>query len=240
MADAEPQIRSVYDMLRLVRDQLFDLAHIDDVFWQVQAIICENPDIKTGGVFQSWLERRYVDSVSVGLRRLADKRRNVVSLWRVLEEMKRVAPLLTKARYLGLHDGPFRRLAEEWWEKLVGESEEHVTKRLIGGKQKELLTALDRVSRFADQNVAHFAAIPNHAPATFDDVRKSIVAAFKLCGWCSSVLASETISSPVPWIQSKWVRVFRVPWIPPGQDVPKYRRLDKLLQEAETDSQASS
>ena len=23
--------------------------------------------------------------------------------------------------------------------------------------------------------------------------------------------------------------VFRVPWIPPGQDVPKYRRLDELL-----------
>lgn len=231
LTDPECRIRSVCDKLRRVEEQLFHLTHVDDVFWQVQAVIRGNPDINVGTVFQDWIERCYVDSVTVGLRRLADRGRNVISLWRVLQEMLSVASHLSRERYLSLHDGPLRHRAEKWWGKLVGTSETYVTQGVIRAKQQELQAALNKVAAFANQNVAHLAAGPTHPATTFDDVRQSIVAAFRLYRWCSLVLKSEDPRSPVPKIQTNWLQVFRVPWIRPGMDVPKYRTLDELLRD---------
>jgi len=170
LTNPESRIKSVCDKLQRVEDRLFHLAHVDDVFWQVQAIIRSNPDINVGGVFQDWIEDCYVDSVTVGLHRLADRRRDVISLWRVLQEMVSVASHLTKERYLSLHDGPLRHRTEKWWEKLVGTSETCVTQAIIFAKQQELQAALDKVSAFANQNVAHLAAGPTHPATTFEDV----------------------------------------------------------------------
>jgi len=231
LTDPESQIRSVTDMLRRVWDDLVHLAHVDDVFWQVSAIIRDNPDINVGDVFQDWIAHRYVDSITIGLRRLADRRSDSISLWRVLQEMLSVASHLTRERYLGLHDKPVRNLAKKWWEKLVGTSETHVTRSVILAKQQELEDALTKVSAFANQNVAHTAAKPTHPEMTFEDVRRTIVAVFRLYRWCSLVLESEDARSPVPTIQTNWLKVFRVPWIRPGIDVPKYQKLDELLRE---------
>lgn len=173
----------------------------------------------------------YVDSVTIGLRRLADRRHDAISLWRVLQEMGSVSSELTRERYLNLHERSLRRGAEQRWKGLVGPSEMHVTRAVIRAKQQELEGALHAVSTFADQNVAHLAAKPTHPATTFDDVRQSIVAAFKVYRWCLRVLKSEAPRSPVPKVYTDWSQVFRVPWIRPGNDVPEYQRLDELLRD---------
>ena len=231
LTDSESRIRTVRDMLaRVEKELLVHTAHMDDIFWQVQAIIRENPAIASGGPFQKWIAQCYADSVTAGARRLADERRDVVSLWRVLEGMVSIAPLLTKSRFVSLHDGALRGGAETLWRDLVGESETLST-RLVRAKQRDLKTALEKVSQFANENVAHLSATPAHAETTFEDVRISIVSAFRLYTWCSQILIGRAYSSPVPRNPRLWLRVFHVPWIQPGQRVPQYRSLDKVLDE---------
>jgi hypothetical protein len=213
---------------------LVHIAQMDDVFWQVQAIIRENPAIASGGTFQDWMAQCYVDSATAGVRRLADPGRDVISLWRVLEGMVSIVPLLTKERFvslfISLHDAARRADAETSWQDLVGEAGT-LSKGLVRAKQSDLKAALQRVVTFAHQNVAHLSVRPTHAETTFHDVRLSIAAAFRLYRWCSGILCARAYSSPVPKHLEPWLRVFRVPWIQPGHGVPKYRSLDEVLAE---------
>ena len=71
--------------LRRVSDEVTSVAHIDGIFWQVQAIIATNSLINESDAFQKWLGDTYVDSVVTRIRRLADNDQRVVSLWRLLE-----------------------------------------------------------------------------------------------------------------------------------------------------------
>ncbi len=218
-------------MLRRVSDEIVHLTHIDDVFWQVQAVIRENNEIKVGGVFQGWIAHCYVDAVTAGLRRLADRRRDVISLWRVFQEMLLISNHVTWDRYLSLHGGVRRHHVERWWVDLVGVSETHVTRALILKKRRQLEAAFEKVCEFANENVAHTAAKPTDVSMTYNEVRDTFVAAFRLYRWCSLVLGSEEMTSPVPTILTNWLEAFRVPWIPRGQRAPKYVRLDDLLEE---------
>jgi len=229
MADAESRIKDVADFLTKVESQLVHVAHLDDIFWQVQAIIRDNPVLASGGPFQEWIGQCYVDSVTAGLRRLADRRPDVISLWRVLQRMVTIAPLLTRERYLTLHEARLQAAARQSWADLVSQSKTHVPKALISTKQTKLEAALKKVSAFAHENVAHTSANPTHGETTFADVRKSIAAAFGVYGWCSRILTAKAFFSPVPTILEPWLKVFRVPWLPPGHSVPKYRPLQEIL-----------
>jgi hypothetical protein len=87
-------IEGLKKTLDQVVQELTFAAHIDDVYWQVNAIIQANPEINRPNVFLDWLVFTYVDSIIVRLRRLAGRGKNTVSLWRLLENMKAVKPQL--------------------------------------------------------------------------------------------------------------------------------------------------
>src|SRR5712692_9110811 len=85
--------------LKTVGEEFTALAHLDDVFWQVQAILAGVGDVKDGNVFQTWIVQRYSDSVAIRLRRLGDRRSDSISLWRFLEDMKAEEGRLTRSWY---------------------------------------------------------------------------------------------------------------------------------------------
>lgn len=140
------------------------------MFWQIQAIIRDNEVLAAGGAFHQWLSGRYVDSVTSALRRLADQRRDVESLWRLLEAMKPVAPMLTKARYVALHDDDphFRRSAAEYWDRAIAPGHDAIPRALIVGKQDELRRGLEHVARYASE---HGRPYRRSASRRDDDVR---------------------------------------------------------------------
>ena len=153
--DLDPRISQ---LLHRVEKGLVHAAHVDDVFWQVQAIFRANEALAVdGGTLQDWLGRLYVDSVTIALRRQADQRKGVVSLWRLLEMMKGAAPVLTRARYVELHDNDVhhRRAAASHWDRVVAPGHDGIPRPLLKAKQDELRSALSHVSRYANEYVAH-------------------------------------------------------------------------------------
>ncbi len=194
--------------LKNIRDQVvFDLtnaAHIDNVFWQIQAIFENNPEINTGGIFQEWLVDTYVDSITVRLRRLADKGKKKISLWRLLEDWKRdIENIRPKS----------------------------ATKAEITAKQQELTNALNRVESYANSNIAHRAQKPQVTELTYLEVRKALISTFKIFNWCSYLLTKSVWATPVPLLEESWLAIFKVPWLKDSAP-PPYKHLDKLLKEA--------
>src|SRR2546428_3694473 len=88
--------------LQRLTAELNHLAHVDDVFWQVQAIIAANPDVNVGDVFQHWIGTCYVSTIVTGLRRIVDKRSGALSLLKLLDQMgDRSTDILTRERFVG-------------------------------------------------------------------------------------------------------------------------------------------
>jgi hypothetical protein len=215
-------------MLRLVSAEVTTAAHIDDVFWQVQAIIAANPAVNTADMFQGWLGDTYVDSVVIRIRRLVDRERNVVSLWRLLEQIRKEHTRFTRVWFKGLWSLDFQDVAEQRFDMLAGTGARVLSASSVSLKQQELSAALGHVEEFANAHVAHRSATPNTAATRFADLRESLAVAFRVFNWCALLIEASTWTSAVPEIQSNWTAVFREPWLPASAPLPTYKHLDEI------------
>jgi len=175
-----------------------------------------------------WMGCTYTDTIVMGLRRLVDTRRDVVSLSRLLMDMARHCTALTRTHYVALHDATFQAEAHAWFTELAGADLDHVPSARVTELDKRLRAACRDVSRFASEQVAHRAYRAKVSPK-FDDVRTALVEAFLVYHWCSRLLKSVVQDQLVPVIQEDWLRVFTVPWMPPECGVPEYRHLDDIV-----------
>ena len=98
------------------------LTQLDDVFWQVQAIVDSNPKLTARSVFLEWLGLCYSAAVMVGLRRLTEDSPGVVSFVRLLHDMERHSEgVLTERRFLMLWGEGLEELAPLSFDRLGGE-----------------------------------------------------------------------------------------------------------------------
>lgn len=220
--------------LKTISDEIIKAAHIDNVFWQVQAIIRENDNVNKADIFQQWVGWTYIDSISIRLRRLTDRNKGTISVWRLLESMKTYSELLTRKRYIDICDGPVQHLADEWFDSIAGKAADHVSKSLIEEKQKFLEEGTSEIKNYTNTYIAHQSRKQSEPP-TFEQVRRSLVVVFRVFQWCVALLKCENMITPVPSYMSNWTDVFRVPWLRPGQPVPDYKNIEEWIRQ-ENDS----
>lgn len=217
--------------MHVIEGEILQLAHVDDVFWQVQAIIQANPAIPDSEVAAEWFGRMYVSTVSAGLRRLVDRTKGSVSLTRLLDDMSRHCTVLTRERYVAINRSVSEADASEWFVELAGTDLGHIPRKRILELAARLSDAFESTGRFANEYVAHHSA-DQSASVTFGETRRALVEAYLVLGWCSRVLESVVHSNAVPAIQTDWLQAFTVPWLPSQNPVPGYRHLDSLVDEA--------
>jgi hypothetical protein len=215
-------------MRRRVSGEVTTVAHIDDVFWQVQAIIAANPAINRTEVFYDWLGDTYVDSAVIRIRRLLDKQRSVISLWRLLEQVRAEHARFTRAWFNGLWSPDLQDVADQRFDMLAGRGARFIAAETVAPKQQELDSALQRVEDFANANIAHRVAATHTVTARFADLREALAAAFRVFNWCALLIEASSWTSAVPEIQTNWTAVFREPWLPAGAPLPQYKHLDEI------------
>ncbi|MBT4484490.1 MAG: hypothetical protein HOC71_12530 [Candidatus Latescibacteria bacterium] len=219
------------DHLKKIQNQLIEVSHIDNVYWQLQAIIGENPEINYAGPFQNWITDTYSDSVAIRLRRLIDRKRHTVSLWRLLEDMKNIAINLTREWYQSMYDESFKILGNKCFNDLTEIGSTHVTKKRISSKQAFLKEAVSFIEAYANTKVAHISRVQNGVVPTFRDGREAIASIFYIFNWCSLLLTKGTLYTPVPLDHGNWLNVFKLPWLEKGKQSPQYRHLDAIIDE---------
>ena len=218
------------DLAEQLWTEIQHLAHMDDVFWQIQAIISANADVNKAEVFQDWIGYSYVYTMAVGLRRLVDRTKGTVSLVRLLEDLKRNCTLLTRERYISLSEELFfREHAMQWWDELTGGGQGHVTRARINEMLKELKGASSAGERYANDYVTHHAECTHPNPPSFKEVRQALAVAARTCRWCIRLLRADDVGSPVPVLISDWLKSLSVPWLRDRHNVTIYDRLDKYL-----------
>ena len=226
----EKELKKLKNQLKEVGFEIYGIAHIDDIFWQVQAIIKENSEINRYVTFTRWIEMTYIDSILIRLRRLVDKSKGKISLWRLLNDLGKNNSLFTRDWFLSMHVGDVVD-ANQLFDNLAGTDRNHVTKKTINFKRNKLKTQVSKVENYAHKNVAHLLKCGNQDDLTFDEIRKTISSSFKIYNWCASLLNSP-INSPVPLKREKeWFEVFYTPWLDINKPVPHYKHLNEIIGE---------
>ena len=230
---ADPIVEQWRSRLKNISSDLMHLAHLDDVFWQVQAVVDQSQVAQRDGTFIKWMGDCYTHAIVTGVRRLVDRTKGTDSLFRLLEEMgRKSATMLTRQSFRETWGEDQAERCDNCFDLLGANGSDHIPASVIDGKLKELHNATVAVVDFANKAVTHRGLKRSILLKTYRQIRESIVGVFLVAQWCETLLTCGTPANPVPIMQGNWLVVFEGPWLESAIHVPKYRHLDELLREA--------
>jgi len=163
------------------------------------------------------MEVVYATDAVIAIRRQIDRRKDVVSLARLLEEVRDNPQVLSRARYVGLFRKSLKRNAGDQFDRLIGQGTPHIDPGLPAGDLDQLQRYSNNIKRFANKRVAHAGKTDAGVPATHGDLNACIDIVDKLTVKYVNFIRAETLlnGTLLPTILYDWKRVFRESWIPP-------------------------
>ncbi len=233
--DAElDQLRQELDT---IMSRLRELAFIDEVTFTLVAVLDANQEVRPQGTLRNWMARCYSYAVLAGLRALNDRTRGVASLAKFLDHAAGAAPrLFTRERYVSFFsdesdEGPERsigaRHGNEAFDRIVGAGCSTLTRAQVDDDRQRLSAALEHLEAFANEHYLHINPTPTAPAPTFQDARDAIRVVHAICRRYLLLLSGAQSDTIVPHTE-RWVNAFRMPWLKPGEDVPRHVSLDDL------------
>src|SRR5690349_2951607 len=87
--------------LQIIYTDVQDLLIDSHIFWEVQAIIRQNPLlVATRSHFSHWMMAAHVEATVMGVRRQVKSEKNSISLRRFLKELIRYPEIASRAHYI--------------------------------------------------------------------------------------------------------------------------------------------
>jgi hypothetical protein len=197
--------------------------------WDGFAYVYNNaPDrAREEGTFLLWVRYAYARSQSMGVRRMADKGADVVSLARLIDRVWRFPWVLTRERFLAMQGGDEGfGLGHGWFESRAGTGD-YIDPRIPARDFEDLQTKTKSVRDWVNKSVAHLAARSRTGPP-LNDVHDAIDFVAGLFRKYQTLIGGVNVQLGV--IMEPWPSVFRVPWIP---DDDQFRDVMAQLDAAE-------
>jgi hypothetical protein len=195
--------------------EILNLYSQRHVFQTVQAMLQNNPKLHVHpNTFNQWVAFWYSSSMSVAVRKQADRNRDSISYRRLLEGIKANPSVLSRDRLKRLYvsDIYTEGDANLWLDQVFGVGRAHIDFNVVNQEIGELEKKCASVSHFVNKRIAHhdqndFIALPK-----FSDLHETIdhlgalhqkyFGIFKCLG--TELLTQYTYD---------WTSIFRLPWI---------------------------
>lgn len=124
---------------------------------QVQEILVANGTLPDS-YWWEFMTDTYATTQTTAVRRQLDRRADVASLWRLLDEVRRFRQSLSREFWFGLwaDADPHLRdvLAQRNWDEFAGGGD-YIDAELVAADQEALEAALGEVKKYVDEHVAH-------------------------------------------------------------------------------------
>lgn len=180
-------------------------------------IVKVNPDIQAPSDFHEWTIRNYGSYMVMGIRRQLDTDSDVVSLKRLLEELKDNPGLLTKKWFRTLYSGlegkmpiPAESFADGDFERHAGKLE-YFDPQIAESDLSKLEELGKNIMTFANKEIAHNTSVKvsitfneiNAFFKVFEEIVKKYILLFTAAGY----------DSLTPTWGYDWDEIFTKPWI---------------------------
>ena len=185
------------------------------VFWEVQEIIRNNPNLRKPSTFYGWMGNMYAAAMAAAVRRLVDQTRGTVSFVRLLEQVKAKPACVSREAYKKRCTDPNLPPAyvDADYDRLVGLGMPHPDPLTIADEIGELKKRTERLRQFVNEHVAHAALQQEKTLPTFQDLDDAIDTLEALAKRYLHLFHGMALSSALPTWQYDWKEIFRYPWI---------------------------
>lgn len=192
-------------------------------WWTLQQVFANNPTLPPSGLFD-FIVSNYLESASVGVRRLVDTDNRTNSLMRLLLRIRDHPELLTRRRYIDTR-GWITNIEDyesEQFDQFVGEPGHlHVPRQCIQDDIDHLKEASSLVKQYVDKQIAHMDKTPPDKLPTYGDLHDAIgeiETVFKR--WYVFLRACDISVLPIQIYN--WFAPLMVPWITDAKSIPIY------------------
>lgn len=216
--------------IRIIESEIYELSQSRQIFWDVQKIIGQNAQLHSlPGYFNFSMKGWYERSQAAGVRRLADKDPNTVSLHSLIGGIKRNPSVITRDRFCRQYanDHRFRfghpgaeaitQEANALFDSLVGAGRAQVDPqtldddiRLIEAQAGEV----EAIKAYVDKRIAHrdkMEAVKRPHHSQLDTALDLLISLYQKY---STILTGRSVKFPLDYLED-WTAVFKHPWIAP-------------------------
>jgi hypothetical protein len=209
---------------RTIRGDVLTMHLQRDAWREVSEIIQRHGELPDSYWWEFMLDT-YLTTQAVAVRRQADIKRGVVSLAKLIQQIRGHPQAITRDFWIGLWDvdpeDPLdsldRAVAERTWVEEYGGGD-HLDRAVPARDLDALSSASASVKRYVDKHIAHAQdpardGLPAQAVLSVREVHDAIDVIGELFAKYSSLFTAAGYASLVPAIQHDWKAVFRQPWI---------------------------
>ena len=238
--EKSPKLQKWLHWMETIHNEISGLLRDENMFWEIQDIIRENPRMQKPNVFYGYLGRTYLSHALAGLRRQIKPNKDSISLIGLLDDIAKNPEQLSRSYYRSLcshPDGPDicqiesegkTTLAEagitdsSQLKKLINmddfaqyadASGTHVCPQMVMADRDKLKSAVEACEGYADTRIAHWdKGEPEDVP-TFGELDECIKLLDKTYVKYHLLFYTEGISTLMPTYQDNWKTVFLEPWL---------------------------
>lgn len=190
-----------------------------ELFWDLQEVAKENPDVLHPGTFFDWMCRSHITALAVGIRSFIDFDKRSRSLARLLYELIEHPRAITRDWHVRMYRGtPIgEELGHMSFNAVVGKRKDHVSVRMIRSDLRRIEQASERVRRFVNKRVAHRASpgAIRRLPR-LNELDSALTVLDEVFCKYNLLLTAEGSSTLKATRQYDWREVLWNPWVPAG------------------------
>jgi hypothetical protein len=199
------------NLLNRIDKDVIKILKIQQIYKGLNDIINKNNELKnTKNAFYGWMATVYLDSVVMGIRRHIKKRRNTISLIRLLDEIKRNHKVISRDRYIKMYSGP-EFIANKEFDEFAGVSQPFIDVNQIEKDIVELKKKADYIEKFADKMIAHLDELEIVEFPEYTEVQDCIEYLKNLVKYYMRIICLTYDDYEISF--HDWQRIFRQPWI---------------------------
>lgn len=147
-----------------LRDEVLGLHHSRRVWREVRFMIETNPDVHRSGIAEHWLTQCYSVAQLSAVRRQVDRRKDVLSLWRLLDELARKPTMVTRSWFAAELQSrpvsaPYVASLSAEFDKFAGHGGAILDRRTAEADRDRLWSVAEAAKLVVDQSVAHLTEV---------------------------------------------------------------------------------
>lgn len=217
------------------------MLHADRQIWrEMMNLLQAKQQIPEREFMMSWITQQSVAALAMGIRRQRDRRTDVISLARLLQEIKDNPDVLTRDRFVEQTcvpgaDDYLRSAMHKTFDRWAGDDGPNVNPELIKERIDHLDSAVEKIVHHVNKKLAHTDEGEPPTGFTYGELDKAMNKIGDLLVDLHLLLKCASLTSADPTIQVPWRRAFVMPWLP-DDEVARWQAIQASKAEREAQS----
>ncbi|MCH8821765.1 hypothetical protein IID23_04585 [Patescibacteria group bacterium] len=200
------------EWLLKIQQELEELLLSRRMFNRYIEIVVGNPKIHEPSDFHDWTKTNYVSYAASTIRRQLDfDDKDVISIGRLLEQIKKSPNLLTKDWNRNHYPVRGPNIADANFKEFAG-SGDHIDPKIIEEDINKLLKLGENIEKFATRRIAHSSKKPIRK-VTMTDLNIFIDELDRILSKYILLFTGSQFDSSEPILQYDWDSIFKEKWI---------------------------